>query len=68
MNEARTAKKISEEKLGGRTGRERPRLRWIDDVEADLRNMGIKAAVPLHAMEALGGGGGIAHTHTRPRH
>jgi hypothetical protein len=25
-------------------------------------------AVPLHAMEALGGGGGIAPTHSRPRH
>jgi hypothetical protein len=24
--------------------------------------------VPLHAMEALGGGGGIAPTHSRPRH
>jgi hypothetical protein len=25
-------------------------------------------AVPLHAMEALGGKGGIAPTHSRPRH
>jgi len=25
-------------------------------------------AVPLHAMEALGGRGGIAATHSRPRH
>jgi hypothetical protein len=24
--------------------------------------------VPLHAMEALGGRGGIAPTHSRPRH
>jgi hypothetical protein len=40
MNETRTAK-IFEEKLGGR-GRGRPRLRSIDDVEDDLRNMGIK--------------------------
>jgi hypothetical protein len=40
MNEIRTIKKISEEKLGGRRGR--PRLRWFDDVEDDLRNMGIK--------------------------
>jgi hypothetical protein len=38
MNETRTVKKIFEEKLGGR----RPRLRWIDDVEDNLRNMGIK--------------------------
>jgi hypothetical protein len=25
-------------------------------------------AVPLHAVEALGGKGGIAPTHSRPRH
>jgi hypothetical protein len=25
-------------------------------------------AVPLHATEALGGSGGIAPTHSRPRH
>jgi hypothetical protein len=25
-------------------------------------------AVPLHAMETLGGRGGIASTHSRPRH
>jgi hypothetical protein len=42
MNETETVKKIFEEKLGGRRGRGRPRLRWIDDVEDDLRNMGIK--------------------------
>jgi hypothetical protein len=41
MNETRTVK-IFEEKLGGRRGRERPRLSWTDDVEEDLRNMGIK--------------------------
>jgi hypothetical protein len=42
VNENRTVKKIFEEKLGGRRGRGRPRLRWMDDVEEDLRNMGIK--------------------------
>jgi hypothetical protein len=42
MYEIRTAKNIYEEKLGVRRGRGRPRLRWIDDVEDDLRNMGIK--------------------------
>jgi hypothetical protein len=41
-NETRAVKKIFEEKLGGRRGRGRRRLRWIDDVEDDLRNMGIK--------------------------
>jgi hypothetical protein len=34
--------KIFEEKLGGRRGRGRPRLGWVDDVEDDLRNMGVK--------------------------
>jgi hypothetical protein len=30
---------------------------------------GVKGkVVPLHAMEALGGRGGIAPTHSRPRH
>jgi hypothetical protein len=28
----------------------------------------ISKAVPLHAMKALGGRGGIAATHSRPRH
>jgi hypothetical protein len=42
MNETRAVKKIFEEKLGGRRGKGRPRLRWIDDVEDDLRNIGIK--------------------------
>jgi hypothetical protein len=27
-----------------------------------------RTAVPLHAMEALGGRGGIARTHSRPLH
>jgi hypothetical protein len=38
-------KKIVDEKLGGRRGRGRPRLRWIDDVEDDLRNMGIERRI-----------------------
>jgi hypothetical protein len=37
--------------------------------EVALENTGKKSkAVPLHAMEALGGRGGIAPTHSRPRH
>jgi hypothetical protein len=34
------AVKIFEEKLGGRRGRRR--LRWINDLEEDLSNMGTK--------------------------
>jgi hypothetical protein len=42
INEARIVKKIFEEKLEGRRGRGRPRLRWINDVEEDLRILGVK--------------------------
>jgi hypothetical protein len=34
--------KIFEGKVEVRRGRRRPRLRWIDDVEDDLRKLGIK--------------------------
>jgi hypothetical protein len=42
MKKTRTVKKTFEEQLGGRRGRGRPRLGWIDDVEEDVRNMGNK--------------------------
>ena len=42
MNETRSVKKISEGKLEGRRGRGQPRLRWTDDVEDDLRKLGVK--------------------------
>jgi ribosomal protein L34 len=37
MNETRVARKILDDKRR----RGRPRLRWLDDVEADLRSMGV---------------------------
>jgi hypothetical protein len=37
-------------------------VQWLADVKLASK------AVPLHAMEALGGRGGIALTHSRPRH
>jgi hypothetical protein len=42
MNETRSVKKIFEGKLEGRRGRGRPRLRWIDDMEDNLRMLGVK--------------------------
>jgi hypothetical protein len=42
MNETRSVKKIFEGKLEGRRGRGRLRLRWINDVEDDLRKLCMK--------------------------
>ena len=42
MNETRSVKKILEGKLEERRGRGRPRLRWRNDVEGDLRKLGVK--------------------------
>jgi hypothetical protein len=36
MENGHMVKKVFKEKPGGRRGQGRPRLRWIDDVEADL--------------------------------
>jgi hypothetical protein len=38
--------------------------RISDEIKSKVKSK----AVPLHAMEALGGRGGIAPTHSRPRH
>ena len=42
MNATRSVKNIFEGKFEGRRCRGRPRLRWIDDVEDDLRKLGVK--------------------------
>jgi hypothetical protein len=42
MDESGSVKKIFEGKLEGRRGRGRRRLEWIDDVEDDLRKLGVK--------------------------
>jgi hypothetical protein len=42
MDQRQMVKKLFDGKPGGRRRTGRPRLRWLDDVEADLRTMGIK--------------------------
>ena len=42
MNEIRSVKKVFEGKLEGRRGIGRPRLRWINDLEENLRQLGVK--------------------------
>jgi len=42
MNETRSVKKIFEGKLEGGRGRGLRKLRWINDVEDDLRKLGVK--------------------------
>jgi Na+-transporting NADH:ubiquinone oxidoreductase subunit NqrF len=42
MNETRTVKKTFEEKLQGRRGRGKPRLRRINHVEVDVKELGVK--------------------------
>jgi len=42
MNETRSVKKIFEGKLEGRRCKGRPIFRWINDVEDDLRKLGVK--------------------------
>jgi hypothetical protein len=41
LNETRSVKKVFKGKLEGQR-RVRPRLRWINDVEEDLRKLGVK--------------------------
>jgi hypothetical protein len=42
MKETRSVKKIFEGKLEGLKGRGRPKLRWINGMEDDLRELGAK--------------------------
>jgi hypothetical protein len=42
MDQRQMVKQLCDGKPGRRWGTGRPRLRWLDGVEADLRTMGIK--------------------------
>jgi hypothetical protein len=42
MSNQRAVKKVCEGSMAGRRCRDRPRLRWTDDKEKDLRSMGGK--------------------------
>jgi hypothetical protein len=41
MSNQRAVKKVYEGSIAGRRCRGRPGLRWVDDVEEDLRSMGV---------------------------
>ncbi|PSN56106.1 hypothetical protein C0J52_10651 [Blattella germanica] len=59
ISETGTAKKVFIGKLEGRRRRGRPRKRWIDDVEEDLRKMGVTVDAgeekPRTGMDGEGG-------------
>jgi hypothetical protein len=42
MEEKRMPKKVLKDKMHGTKRKGRPRKRWIDDVEQDLRTMGVR--------------------------
>jgi hypothetical protein len=42
MSNQGAVKKVYEGSMAGRRCRGRQRIRWIDDVEEDLRSMGVK--------------------------
>ena len=42
MSNQRAVKKVYEGSMAGRRSRDRPRLRRIDDMEEDLRSVGVK--------------------------
>ena len=42
MQSNRNPKRAMEEKPGGRRNRGRPRTRWLEDVEDDLRRIGVR--------------------------
>ena len=42
MDQGRTVKKILERKPEGSRRRENPRMRWLEDVEKDMREMKVK--------------------------
>ena len=42
MNKTGSVKKIFEGKLEGRRGKGQPSLRWINNVEDDLRKLGVE--------------------------
>jgi hypothetical protein len=62
MEDSRMPKRVMREKIHTRRKRGRPRVRWLDDVQEGLREMGLKDGEGKLRIETSGG-----EQHRRPR-
>jgi hypothetical protein len=55
MEDSRMPKRVMREKIYAKSRRSRPKVRWLDDVQEDLRAMGIERWRRKPKMETCGG-------------